>query len=428
MVDVSGRRREPKGIPTGGRFADETGGASDASDLADPFGPMPEAAPVVEDAERTRDLIARAAGFEFGPDGARPLDADGRPLTDAALDTRTAKASSKFQAAVRERFASDMSDIPYQDRRKAVKQMWRMSNAYTRRRAIDGSPNRRFIPSESIANSLRRRRDSDAAVSTLVDLFHEDANAASAVIRNGFPRDRKGAFAFINKTKNLHGKDGKPVHGWYEDKDGKPKFGVLPNPKGAAARSYLRMLYQPTKGVPTDPTTRKAVVDALNQIGEVGGPTAQAKAFWNICYGDGSPTNLRGDVDYAKSIVAGRRANRFGVGKIDEYSHGGRAQDGSGQGNAARMAAYEGGLTHEAAVAFCAMEPRDPKVSSGKTAHAHTYITRRRRNAKTGLMENVKPRRLSEMRSYIHQAYSVSDSEVARYKADHPEDFGGETD
>ena len=28
------------------------------------------------------------------------------------------------------------------------------------------------------------------------------------------------------------------------------------------------------------------------------------------------------------------------------------------------------------------------------------------------------------MRSYIHQVYSVSDSEVARYKADHPEDFG----
>ena len=43
-------------------------------------------------------------------------------------------------------------------------------------------------------------------------------------------------------------------------------------------------------------------------------------------------------------------------------------------------------------------------------------------------MENVKPRRLSEMRSYIHQVYSVSDSEVARYKADHPEDFGGEAD
>ena len=40
MADVSNRRREPKGIPTGGRFADEMGGAADASDLdqaSDPF-------------------------------------------------------------------------------------------------------------------------------------------------------------------------------------------------------------------------------------------------------------------------------------------------------------------------------------------------------------------------------------------------------
>ena len=40
MADVSGRRREPKGIPTGGQFADEMGGAADASDLDrnnDPF-------------------------------------------------------------------------------------------------------------------------------------------------------------------------------------------------------------------------------------------------------------------------------------------------------------------------------------------------------------------------------------------------------
>lgn len=425
MVDVSNRRREPKGIPTGGRFADELGGAADASDLADPFGPMPDT-PAVLDRATTMDLIDGAASIEFGADGPRLLDADGVPMTDAKLDPEAFSKNPKAQAALRERFASDMSDIPFQERRQTVKEMWKVAGAYTRRKAIDGSPNRRFIPSGSIANSLRRRRDSDAAVSTLVGLFHEDANAASAVIRNGFPRDRRGAFAFINKTKNLHGKDGKPVHGWYEDKDGKPKFGVLPNPKGAAARSYLRMLYQPTKGVPTDPTTRKAVVDALAQIGEVGGPTAQAKAFWNICYGDGSPTNLRGDVDYAKSIVAGRKANRLGAAKIDEYSHGGAARDGSGQGNAARMAAYEGGLTHEAALAFCAMTPRDPKKSSGKTAHAHTYITRRRRNPETGQMENVKPRRLSEMRSYIHQVYGVSDTEVAQYKADHPEDFSEE--
>ena len=44
MVDVGNRRREPKGIPTGGRFADENGGGSDASDLE-----AEDTAAVVED-------------------------------------------------------------------------------------------------------------------------------------------------------------------------------------------------------------------------------------------------------------------------------------------------------------------------------------------------------------------------------------------
>ena len=33
MADVSDRRREPKGIPTGGEFAKEDSGAADAADL-----------------------------------------------------------------------------------------------------------------------------------------------------------------------------------------------------------------------------------------------------------------------------------------------------------------------------------------------------------------------------------------------------------
>ena len=33
MTDVSDRRREPKGIPTGGEFAKEDSGAADAADL-----------------------------------------------------------------------------------------------------------------------------------------------------------------------------------------------------------------------------------------------------------------------------------------------------------------------------------------------------------------------------------------------------------
>ena len=428
MVDVSNRRREPRGIPTGGRFADELNGGNDASDLNnfDPFGePVQPTTPAHETAEHTKELIAQAAAFDFTSEGVRLLDADGNPLTHGALDTKAFKKSVKAQTALRERLASDMSDIPYRDRCKAVAGMWDLASSYTRRRGLDHSPVRRFFPSSAIAASLKRRKNQDAAVSTLVDLFHEDANAATAVIRNGFPRDKRGAFAFINKTKNLHDKDGRPVRGWYEDKDGNDKFGILPNPKGAAARAYLRMLYQPTKGVPDRATTR-AVVDALNQIGEVGGATAQAKALWNIAYGDGSPTNLKGDVDFAKHIVARRKRNQRGVAAINRFINGGGAGDGSGQGNAARMAAYEGGLTHEAAVAFCAMEPRDPKRSSGKTAHAHTYITRRRRNPKTGRMEDVKPRRLSEMRSYVYQMYAVSDTEVKQYRLDHPDEFAVE--
>jgi len=43
MVDVSDRRREPKGIPTGGRFADESNGGSDVSDLAKDYFTAPVA-------------------------------------------------------------------------------------------------------------------------------------------------------------------------------------------------------------------------------------------------------------------------------------------------------------------------------------------------------------------------------------------------
>ena len=47
MTDVSDRRREPKGIPTGGEFAKENSGAADAADLE-------EAAPNARPTSTTR--------------------------------------------------------------------------------------------------------------------------------------------------------------------------------------------------------------------------------------------------------------------------------------------------------------------------------------------------------------------------------------
>lgn len=431
MTDVSGRKRQPRGIPTGGEFATENGG-SDANDLSDGERLLVRASAtmrvmaiadhtMVRSPEETRALLDEADSVDIGPDGIILRDKDGDAIytqTDGVpeLDFRTLRTDPRVKARVRETLRSELKDVKYAERRNIVRQAWRMAGPYDRRRAIDASPNRRFVPASSITRSLRARRDQDRAVQTLVDIFHEDATVAAGVIRAGFPKDRKGAFAFINKTKNLHGKDGRPVRGTYLDKDGNEKYGVLPNPKGAAARSYLRMLYQPTNGVPTDPETNAAVVRTLNDIGDIGGPEAQAKAFWNICYGDGSPANLKGDVDYGMRIAERRKSNRRGMAAIREYMNG-RTGRGGGQGNAARIAAYQGGLTREAAIAFCAMEPGDGRS-------AHTGLTRRRRNTKTGEMENVKPRRLSEMRSYIHQVYAISDRDVAEYKAANPDMMG----
>lgn len=55
MTDANDRRREPKGIPTGGRFAKGNGGGSDASDLMD------EATASIPDAADIRDTPANRA-------------------------------------------------------------------------------------------------------------------------------------------------------------------------------------------------------------------------------------------------------------------------------------------------------------------------------------------------------------------------------
>lgn len=57
MTDANDRRREPKGIPTGGRFAKGNGGGSDASDLTD------EAPMAIPDKDRIRDTPANRAAL-----------------------------------------------------------------------------------------------------------------------------------------------------------------------------------------------------------------------------------------------------------------------------------------------------------------------------------------------------------------------------
>lgn len=57
MTDVDDRRREPKGIPTGGRFAKENGGAADASDLG------PEAPARIPDRDHIEDTPASRAAL-----------------------------------------------------------------------------------------------------------------------------------------------------------------------------------------------------------------------------------------------------------------------------------------------------------------------------------------------------------------------------
>ena len=71
-----------------------------------------------------------------------------------------------------------------------------------------------------------------------------------------------------------------------------------------------------------------------------------------------------------------------------------------GQGNTARMIAYQRALTPQVARIFLDMEPGDGRL-------AHTTRTHRVRSKETGRMEDRLPKRLSEMRSFIHAVYEI---------------------
>ena len=367
-------------------------------------------------ADETRGLVEKAARVEVGPDGVRLYDENGMKVFDetedgAHLDYREARRNPKVRRAVRAVYRDDLTGMKAVARRAAMRNAWRLSGPYDRRRAIDTSPNRRYIPAGSIARSLKHRKDKEAAARELVDLFYEDADAAGNVIRAGFPDDKHSAFVFINNTKfQRYGKD--VFSKTEKDGDGNPRLlhrkgdaiigdytsartkravhGPLPNPKGAAARSYLLMLHAKTNGVPSDAEVKDVAAVFRSCADE---PEVQARMLWDLSYGTGSVKNPDGDVEFAKAILGQRPSRRRGVGLLDRFSRG------RGNGNAARMLAYQKVITPEAAQLFLDMKPGDGRL-------ANTIFTRRKRG-EDGLMHDVTPARLTEMRNYVHSVYEI---------------------
>jgi hypothetical protein len=412
---MSEQPRKPKGSPAsvGGQYDENpNAGADDLPPLASALTPRAPEAPIPGGvkpmgARDTQRLLDEAADVRIDRDGVALYDADGELLARevpelSRFDRDTLRHDKRVRRASREIMRSDLKDLSAADRRRTVKAAFANASAYERRKAIDGSPNRRYIPANAIADSLRHRRDKDAAVATLVALHYEDASASANVIRAGFPNDRKSAFGFINKTSIARDKDGRAIREVrvVNTADGKAERETNKREsRGAAARSYLRMMYQPTKGVPDERQTRE-IVSAFHELDDE--PEMQAQAFYELCYGNGTPRNRAGDGVYARSLITGRRpgATERGARRLENLSTG------RGQGNAARMAAYHRALTPEAARIFLDMEPGDQRL-------AHTIWTKRKRNKETGQMENVTPKRLTEMRSFIHAAYP----EIASYGA-----------
>lgn len=92
MADVSDRRREPKGIPTGGEFAKEDSGAADAADLEEA---------VFERAEReadeyysslTDEELERQWAEEFGRTPGSEADSPGLTTTEGRRDSERQRA------------------------------------------------------------------------------------------------------------------------------------------------------------------------------------------------------------------------------------------------------------------------------------------------------------------------------------------------
>ncbi|KAA8828200.1 hypothetical protein [Bifidobacterium myosotis] len=451
VTDIHGMSHKPKGTPDGGQY--EGGRGSGGGDDIEPptGGGVAAAAPSGGDgggdpeetlrriaeplrraavadrmdsksAKETAGLLSEADRIEFGPEGAVLYRGDELVFRETNLtphlDADTMRADPRVRAGVRAAFRADLSELPAAERRSTIRMANRYASAYDRRVCIDSGPNRRYMPASTIANSLRRRTDRKGALEIMKQLHYEDANASANVIRAGFPDDRESAFAFINYTKirrqpkdvvdkktgRLLARRGDPIRGEWRDRDGKRKEGVMPEPRGAAGRAYLRMLYSPNDGTPT----RRECDRMIHVFKRMDDPEIQARAFHNLCYGNPAKGDEWDDVNFEVGLIGQRKTDREGAALVARFSDRER-----GGGNAARMIAYRKGLSREAAVAFLAMEPRDD-------APAHTQFTRRRRNRATGAMEDVRPRRLTELRGQLHALYQISDRDVEDWRSTHP--------
>ena len=156
----------------------------------------------------TLRLLAQAATVRIEPSGFVLEDEHGdvvfREINDGPmLDKTVMRGDKRVRGAVRDVLRGRLEGVPAADRRRMVKAAWRAATPYERRHTIDASPWRRYVPATSIANSLRRRKDTDRAAQVLIDLHYEDAAAAANVIRNGYPGpgDARAAWKFINYTK-----------------------------------------------------------------------------------------------------------------------------------------------------------------------------------------------------------------------------------
>lgn len=201
MTNVKDRRREPKGIPTGGRFANENGGGMDASDLD-------EQEPAFDPKHLTDDDIlalrhAKGAELEaalaldepnvdrrlaFNPNlGWDDLNAlRDRQTTDAMrrhiLDGMCANPASEGHHM---ELLAEVKRLPAADRRMAwtcMAQNPRLDPKAAARIALDMGTTRAYIPvAETLAGSPRL---TDETLAQLVLKFPEDSYLLHRVISN----------------------------------------------------------------------------------------------------------------------------------------------------------------------------------------------------------------------------------------------------
>lgn len=411
---MSNDSRRPKGSPgsTGGQFDFKPGGAGDLPPLDGERArinalraPGDEKGRHPVSFEDTQRLLAQAESVEIDPLGIHLYGPDGEPVYveeayGPRLDPKALRADKRVRRASRDILRGrTMTGLSGNERRRMMRNAFRSASPYERRLALDTSEHRADLPAEAFANSYRHRRDKERALDELTRLFYEDPNVAANVVRNGFPNDKHGAFTFINRTKVKREKPGegemigraiseertvcrKDAKGrQLVGRDGKPLMVTkklnVPNPVGAEIRAYLRMRFEPNNGTPTPRQTHRLVA-AIKSFDD--DPQMQAEVFYGLCYGSGTDDRR----PEAKGDANGAELSRWTTRR--------------GQGNAARMVAYQKALTPEAAAIFLDMGAEDGR-------HSHTAYRRNRWNHETGTMEQAKPKRLTEMHRFIEGLY-----------------------